>query len=388
MQRRRETISVGEPRAGRRPDGRHEVSVEVDGAPIRLVADEPVAANGDAWTAALLLPAASAGAMLRVDADLDEALHGRLPRLLEIARAYWQFPGATVVPRKVVRREPAGERGLFFTGGLDSFYTLHQRRAEIDKLIFVRGFDIDLDDAGRFAGARAGVERVAAEVGARAVFPETDLRRHHVFRSIKWGVSHGAALAAVAHALAPNLSRVLIASSDTAAPWGSRPGVDPLWSSHAVALVNDGGPRKVEKMAAIAHWPLVHRYLRVCLQNTGDGLNCGRCRKCVRTQVLFHLFGAREKLENFPREPLADLIDALPPMPPQQLDVWTELIELIDDAAIVDAIGRYVARRPTWTERLSARTIWLRDFAPGRLIRRAGKRILPALTRRGRVAAR
>src|SRR5690606_38625056 len=32
--------------------------------------------------------------------------------------------------------------------------------------------------------------------------------------------------------------------------------------------------------------PLVRQYLRVCRQNLGAGLNCSRCERCLRTQLL------------------------------------------------------------------------------------------------------
>ena len=376
MPKRRDTINVGEPRAARLADGRFFVSVEVDGESLYVAADEPLAANGDAWTAALLLPAAKAAAALRVDADLDEGLHARLDRIQAIAHAYWRFPGASVTARRLVRRDPGGGRAMFFSGGLDSFYTLHQRGDEIDKLICVHGFDVAVEDAPRFALVQSWASAVAAAVGVRAVFAKTNLRRIKVFNSAPWEATHGGALAAIAHALAPQLSSIVIAGSDTPAPWGSRPGLDCLWTSNAVKVLPDGSPRKIEKVKAIAHWPLVHRYLRVCYESTDGALNCGRCRKCVRTQVLFHLFGAREKLETFPQAPLVDLIDALPPVSQGSLDLWTEMIERAEDPAIRAAIGRFVHRRPTVLERVAARTTWLRRFAAGRHLRRAGKRLL------------
>jgi len=330
----------------------------------------------------MLLPAAKAGATLRIACDLDERLHAGLERILAIASAYWGFPGAEVVASGLARRQPSGDRAMFFSGGIDSFYTLQQRRAELDRLVLVGGFVIPTGDAVRFAEARRWVDAVGREVGLRSSAVEVSLREHKVFDSAPWEVTHGGALAAVAHALAPTLSRVYIASSDTPAPWGSRPHLDPLWSSGAVEIVSDGEPRKIDKVAKIAHWPLVHRYLRVCYANLGSSMNCGRCRKCVRTQLMFDLYGAREKLQTFPQLPLPELIDGLPSLDGQDPGIWTELIERLHDRTIMAAVGRFVRRRPTPIERVAKRTQWMRRSAAGRWMRRAGKRLL-ARRRRG-----
>src|SRR5574337_867736 len=42
---------------------------------------------------------------------------------------------------------PTGRKvAVFFSGGLDSFYTLLKRRNEIDSLVFIHGFDIPLEN--------------------------------------------------------------------------------------------------------------------------------------------------------------------------------------------------------------------------------------------------
>src|SRR5262245_61747483 len=180
MREPRGTITIGEPRLERLDDGRSRVAVDVDGEPLWVAAAEPLAANADAPVAALLLSAAKSGSRLRVAADLDERLHSQLGRIPEIARAYWKFPGAVVEPRGLARRAPGGAGAVFFSGGLDSFYTLHRRRREIDRLICVHGLDIPIDDADRFARARGWISAVAAGVGVRAVFAAANFRRHRL----------------------------------------------------------------------------------------------------------------------------------------------------------------------------------------------------------------
>jgi hypothetical protein len=104
---------------------------------------------------------------------------------------------------------------------------------------------------------------------------------------------HGAALAAVAHALAPNHGKVYIASSQSYAnlhPWGSHPLLDPLWSSEAVQIVHDGGETRMNKLRVLVQYPEVLARLRVCWENPGS-YNCGLCGKCVRTMLGLYALG-------------------------------------------------------------------------------------------------
>jgi len=96
----------------------------------------------------------------------------------------------------------------------------------------------------------------------------------------------------------------------------------------------------------------------------------------VRTQLLFALAGMRERLETFPQTPLPELIDGIPWVEELYYPLWTMLYGQLRDPAIIAAIERLVARRPSVVERLQASAPWLRKTAPGRAIRRLAKRIL------------
>jgi hypothetical protein len=54
------------------------------------------------------------------------------------------------------------------------------------------------------------------------------------------------------------------------------------------------------KVQAIAAEPMVQRHLRVCWQQVAMDGNCGRCFKCLATQVCFQLSGV-ERPEAFPQ---------------------------------------------------------------------------------------
>jgi hypothetical protein len=269
---------------------------------------------------------------------------------------------------------------MFFTCGVDSFYTLWRRKDAIRRLIFARGLNINLagvDDAVLWQRAHDGVAAVARALDLRATFVECNLRHHPVFSRVGWEVSHIAAIASVAHALSPVVSRVFVSSSELRLPYGSDPTLDPLWSSAAVELVGDGWDvLRLDKVRAIADWPLVHRHLRVCFRSRDGSLNCGRCMKCVGTQLRFELAGARDRLETFPRAPLRELIDGIPWIAREHVSLWTEVLPHVHDPALNAAIVRMIERRPSAVERLRARALWLRRSAVGRLLRRSAKRLL------------
>jgi hypothetical protein len=190
---------------------------------------------------------------------------------------------------------------LFFSGGVDSFYSLIKHRDEVDHLVLVHGFDIPLTDAKIFALAEERAHDAARIFGKRLVVARTNLHFEQPKIPIGWHLYHGPALAAVAHALAPHHSKVFIASSYSYAdlhPWGSHPLLDPLWSSDEVELVHDGCVTRMEKLRLLIQYPDVLSRLRVCWQNQSES-NCGLCEKCVRTMLGLRALGV-ERCAAFP----------------------------------------------------------------------------------------
>jgi len=191
--------------------------------------------------------------------------------------------------------EVASAKGvsLFFSGGVDSFYSLIRHRDEIDNLVLVHGFDIPLENTEAFALAETQAREVASLFSKRLIVVRTNLHFEQPSVPGGWGMYCGAALAAVAHALASNHCKVYIASSYPYAdlhPWGSHPLLDPLWSTEAVQIVHDGGETRMDKLRVIIQCPEAISRLRVCWQNTGN-YNCGVCEKCVRTMLALRVLG-------------------------------------------------------------------------------------------------
>lgn len=337
----------------------HRVEAEIDGEPVWVTCDDVVLADvPEAWGTAFALPSARAGAGLSFARSVDARWAASAQRNVEQAAGWWGGePEPTWAspssrgPEAVRRwlRRPAAGRALCFTGGVDSFFSLLHGSHEPTCLLYVVGFDVPVEDEARADDVVHLVRSVAADRGIPAVIVRTDLREHPRFASISWEHTHGAALAAVGHLLAPTVSTLVIPPSyaaDRLVPWGSRPDLDPRWSVPRRLVVEhgDASGRRLDRVLAIAGDPLVHRHLRVCWQNVGTDRNCGRCEKCVRTMAMLAGAGALDACETFPaRAELPGRIDAMTAVPAGITPLWEDLlgIDLLDpERAAVDALLR------------------------------------------------
>jgi len=195
---------------------------------------------------------------------------------------------------------------VFFSGGVDSFYSLIKHRDEVDNLVLVNGFDVPLADTKTFAQAEVQAREAARIFEKQLIVVRINLRWERpslpIMTNLRWewphvpggwGMYHGAALAAIAQALAPNHGKVYIASSHSYAdlhPHASHPLLDPLWSTEAVQIVHDGGETRMDKLRTVIQYPEALSRLRVCFENLGD-YNCGLCEKCVRTMLGLRALG-------------------------------------------------------------------------------------------------
>jgi hypothetical protein len=74
----------------------------------------------------------------------------------------------------------------------------------------------------------------------------------------------------------------------------------PLFSTDQLTCVGpDARLQRTDKIALIAHLPIVQKSLDVCmvLQPAGTKINCSRCRKCARTLVTLDCLGMLDKFE-------------------------------------------------------------------------------------------
>jgi hypothetical protein len=276
------------------------------------------AENGDPFLAALLLPAMRTGERLAISAALSPRLLDALPEIQSIYAAFDSRAARVAVeavPRRELRVAENGGSwvGLFFSMGVDSFYSLLENEREhpadektVTHLLAIHGFDIvhgEWDSA--FAPhLLSNFNRVATEKEKILLPVITNVRRVGA-NLARWTMMHGGVLASVALALGAAFRRVTIAASaryDKIYPWGTHPVLDPLWSTDRTMVIHDGCERDViQKTEIIAQSPLVMETLRVCPWE-GRGYNCGRCLKCLRTAIDLMQAGYLDRCATLPHE--------------------------------------------------------------------------------------
>lgn len=259
-----------------------------------------------------LLPAMVTGSSLRLPGKVSPKLVSSLPKIQDLlclwGEEHWdakfrRVPVEVKVQGELAEQQRASGVACFFSGGVDSFYTLLKHLGEVTHIIFVHGFDITLKNQSLRARASHAAREVARELGKTLIEVETNLRSFSD-PLINWDRYHGAALASVGLLFQHLFGRVLIPSSFTYAdlfPWGTHPLLDPLWSTELTQFEHDGcEATRIDKVTYISDNETAMKWLRVCWVNPSDAYNCGRCAKCRLTMVNLLVAGALERCKTLP----------------------------------------------------------------------------------------
>ena len=357
-------------------------AVDLDGQSFDLVyrfSQGPVSESSSPFLAASLLPSMRVGGPLRIEGAVSPRLLASVPAI-EGVLSSWFIGARPIEVHALPRAEPkAAGVACFFSGGVDSFYSVLQHLDEIDGLVFVHGFDIRPRDLALRGRISASLGRAAALLGKPLIEVETNVRGFSD-RFAAWSDEyHGSALASVALLLSPQFGRFYIPASFSpaySAPWGSHKDLDPLWSTEATEIIHDGADAtRVDKARLLAGSDVALQSLRVCWENRGGRYNCGRCEKCIRTMVNLRVAGALERCTTFnnpidmsqvARVPISD--DCARVFIQENLEAAREN----GDQDLVRAIAASLARRQGgFADRVRQ----------GDLRRRAGRRIQRALGR-------
>jgi hypothetical protein len=276
--------------------------------------------SGTPWLAWLLPLAATLGQKLRLCAPVDPRLAENAPRIMKTWTTWYRkrFPNLRAVPIEAeVESEPpvpvARETGAFFSGGIDSFYTVlsnleredREQFPKIDRLLWVGGFDLPIESPQEeFVRLRARLSAAARDLGLGFLDVRTNLRATRS-REAHWGnLSHGCALAGVGLALERRFETLYIAATHDRGgirPWGSHPETDPLLSTRSTRFVHDGlGVRRGDKAERISRSDVALRSLHVCYRS-GSADNCCDCRKCLLAMLTLDVFGVLSRCSVFPR---------------------------------------------------------------------------------------
>jgi hypothetical protein len=281
----------------------HRFEVRVDGRPSRVTVTSDVTLHrtGDALLAFCLPIAMATGSRLIIENDVDERLMRSQARVQEVLSFRMENLTMVEVEATKVARPPRPNIASFFSGGVDSTYTVLQHQAELTQLVFVHGFDISTDKSALRAQTYKRLGAAADTLGIPLVEISTNLRDVSD-RVIGWSDYHSAAMAGIAHMLDAGIC-LFPANHDYRNGFEItvRPLTDTLWSSGAVQVEHDGASlSRVEKIAEIARDRRALAWLRVCYENPEEAYNCGNCEKCLRTMLSLHAVGALDRSPTFP----------------------------------------------------------------------------------------
>jgi hypothetical protein len=282
--------------------------------------DRPYPVRARPFLLAFLVPAMQLGAPLELELPVDTVTVNNLMEWQE-AIASWNPQSLKVVPIHApasISMEDSGRPGALtaFSGGVDSNFTVwrntrHSNPPEhhtspLQAGLMVHGFDIPLEQQAVFESARGRSRTMLEAAGLKTYRLGTNLRSLEKLPGHDWEkISHGIWIAAALSCYEPWFGQFLIPSTYPYQvmrfPWGSNPVTDPLFSSAAATYWHDGAAySKLTKMQAIANIPAIRQHLRVCWEGEQLDRNCGKCFKCIATQICFQLSGV-ERPEAFPR---------------------------------------------------------------------------------------
>ncbi|QHG15279.1 hypothetical protein A6V25_30810 [Nostoc sp. ATCC 53789] len=261
--------------------------------------------TGDPFLAGFLIPCMYAGENLHIEAPVSEFLLKNISTIQSILTKW--YPNLKEISVSCTETYDSlinnnnGQKGCFFSLGLDSWYSFLKNQDTISHLILIQGADIHNNEL--WLSTKQIAENIAQYFGKKLITVQTNLRSRTDFSKLEmvWGkyydddffgeYSHGSFLAAIGLCLTGKISEVFIPSSRPYSylePWGSHPLLDPLWSTQNLTLIHDGcESNRIEKIKRqVAKSEIALKTLRVCYSNTPKQLyNCCQCEKCLRTMM-------------------------------------------------------------------------------------------------------
>lgn len=269
-----------------------------------------ISKDASAFAACLLVPCMKLNEDLIIHGSISKKMYEGMQEIMKIMSS-WDLDLHVInikADRLIEDTQKSKNIGLFFSAGVDSFYSYLKNKNSNDEkvthFIIVNGFDIDLRNKQLWDLVSSHIHEIAKIENIEVIEIESNI--HNLIEPImKWDYTHGGCLAAVALALRNNLKRVFIASSLTAddqIPWGSNLFTDKLWSTEKLEFVHDGvEATRTEKIKnQISLSPLALEHLRVCYMNEKGKYNCGKCEKCIRTLINFKLANINYDIKSFP----------------------------------------------------------------------------------------
>ena len=262
--------------------------------------------NREAKIAFALCSCMVTGSPLEVNGSISVRLLDAIPHIQDVFSCwyphYQHIQLASVLPKTANKQGTRGRTALFFSGGLDCWYSLIKHKEEITDLIFIWGYDIPLENTCLFEKTLSSQQKVARGMDKHLIVIRTNMRSF-TDQFVRWNNIFGTGLAGIAHLLSPEIGKIYLAGGQSYKriwPAGSHLLVDPYWSSEDIEIIYDAAElSRVEKARVVGENDLAMQTLRVCWANPDNDYNCGRCEKCLRTMVNLQVAGALERCTTF-----------------------------------------------------------------------------------------
>lgn len=312
--------------------------------------EKEISFSGDPWLTALLPLAISLNEPLTLEAAITPLKRKNAQRTMAIWSEW--FPKLKPIPIHApempgLARAQPGKIGSFFSGGLDTFFTVYHDRestgGSIDELIFIHGADLPIDDIDSFQTVYQSIRHTAKVLQLPLISVATNLRQTRFEEANYNRLSHGSLLGAIGLVLEARFRQLLISSNWSRMdirPLGSHCDTDPLLSNENTEFVYYGEwLNRIEKTEFLSRYPFALDNIRVCWQ-PGRTDNCGRCLKCLRTMTALEILGAlaRSGAFNADRLDLDLLRKQLLSEKPQYFEHLQRYAQTNDRSDIADAI--------------------------------------------------
>lgn len=267
--------------------------------------------SGNPWLVAMLPVAARCGERVQLTLPVDALLLENLRGVVATWRGWYPDLHEVSISCPVAAAESKGtttatNRAAFFSGGIDSYFTIARRLpgnpyglpvvGQVEDLITVWGFDVGVHDEREFLPMAARLGESAEHLGLNHLVVRTNLREFDSVYQRRWGpLTFGLGLAFIGLMMEQRIGELVIGSSypfGALVPWGSHPMVDPLFSTSHLKVSHDGASyTRIGKTALVGKLPVSGADLHVCQASGVD--NCSACEKCYRTMVAIDILGQR-----------------------------------------------------------------------------------------------
>jgi hypothetical protein len=325
--------------------------------------------NIEVFVALALLPAMKRRiGVIEADGVISQRFLEGIERIQQVFKSWKPNYGAIEirnVQAKPKLRSISGEKAVFFSGGLDSYYSFLAHLDEISAFIHLDGFDIPLREQSMRRRMAENCRYIGQQFGKQAIILETNARQF-IENFVTWSYSHGSVIGSAGLLFMPGYERLYIAGAGVPAdrdPFGSHPDLDPNWGTEILEIVHDEQVDKIEKCRLIGQSEVALKTLHVCLRFPEKGLNCGKCEKCIRSQVYLQATGAAERCTAFPKPLDLKLLGSLKVSHDKEKNLLYKALRLFEEQKTYPDTARVlrsILYRPEWENRIFLQTRTLR----------------------------